>query len=192
MNLTVNGGAGNCSAPAAIGAGSCDLIFTQPGSRTITATYPGDPNYGGSNDTESHTVTAANQAPTADADGPYTVLEDGSLSVTAANGVLVGDNDPEGAPLTAVKDTDPQNGSVTLNADGSFTYTPNPDFFGNDSFTYHASDGSLSSASATVSISVTAVNDAPSFTKGPDQNVSPLALTQTVPNWATRHQRRSG
>jgi hypothetical protein len=72
-----------------------------------------------------------------------------------------------------------------LNADGSFTYTPDPDFNGDDSFTYHASDGSLSSASATVSISVTAVNDAPGFTKGADQNVSPLALTQTVTNWAT-------
>jgi VCBS repeat-containing protein len=185
VNLTVNGNAGNCSAPAALGDGSCDLIFTAAGTRTITATYPGDGNYGSSNDTESHAVTAANQAPTADADGPYTVLEDGSLTVTAANGVLVGDNDPEGAALTAVKDTDPQNGSVTLNADGSFTYTPDPDFNGDDSFTYHASDGSLSSASATVSISVTAVNDAPGFTRGADQNVSPLALTQTVTNWAT-------
>jgi VCBS repeat-containing protein len=184
--LTVNGNGGTCSAPAAINVdGSCNLIFTAAGSRTITATYAGDGNYGGNSDTESHGVTAPNQAPTADDDGPYSILEDGSLTVAAANGVLNGDTDPEGATLTAVKDSDPQHGTLTLNADGSFTYTPAADFSGNDSFTYHASDGSLSSTTATVTISVTAVNDAPSFTKGPDQTVSPLALTQTIPNWAT-------
>ena len=113
------------------------------------------------------------------------MLEDGSLTVTAANGVLVGDSDPEGASLTAVKDADPQHGTVTLNSDGSFTYTPAADFSGDDSFTYHAFDGALPSAPRTVSITVTPVNDAPSFTKGPDQNVSALALTQTIPNWAT-------
>ena len=185
VTLTVNGNAGTCSAPAALGDGSCDLIFTAAGTRTITATYPGDSNFGSSTDTESHLVTAPNQPPTADDDGPYTVLEDGSLTVTAANGVLVGDSDPEGASLTAVKDADPQHGTVTLNSDGSFTYTPAADFSGDDSFTYHAFDGALPSAPRTVSITVTPVNDAPSFTKGPDQNVSALALTQTIPNWAT-------
>jgi VCBS repeat-containing protein len=186
VTLTVNGNAGNCSAAAALGDGSCDLIFTSPGSRTITATYPGDGNYGGSTDTESHQVTGANQAPTADDDGPYPVLEDGSLTVPAGQGVLAGDSDPEGASLTAVKETDPQHGSLTLNAaDGSFSYTPAADFSGDDSFTYHAFDGALPSATATVSISVTPVNDAPGFTKGADQSASRLALTQTVSNWAT-------
>ena len=113
VTVTVNGNAGQCSpTPAALGTGSCTLSISAPGTRTITATYAGDGNYGGSTDTESHLVTAPNQAPTADDDGPYGVLEDGSLTVTAANGVLVGDNDPEGASLTAVKDTDPQNGTV--------------------------------------------------------------------------------
>ena len=155
VNLTVNGNAGNCSAAAAIGAGQCDLIFTAPGNRTITAAYAGDGNYGNSTDTESHLVTPPNQPPTADDDGPYDVLEDGSLNVTAANGVLVGDTDPEGTPLTAVKDTDPQHGTLTLNANGSFTYTPAADFNGDDSFTYHAFDGALrSSATRTVTIIV--------------------------------------
>ena len=184
VNLTVNGNAGNCSAAAAIGAGQCDLIFTAAGNRTITAAYAGDGNYGSSTDTESHVVTAPNQPPTADNDGPYDVPEDGSLNVTAGNGVLAGDSDPEGTPLTAVKDSDPLHGTVTLNADGSFSYTPAADFNGNDSFTYHASDGAASSATATVTINVTPVNDAPSFTKGADQSASPLSLTQTILNWA--------
>ena len=185
VTLTVNGNGGGCSAPAAIGSGSCNLIFTATGSRTITATYAGDDNYGGSTDTESHQITAPNQAPTADNDGPYTVLEDGSLVVTAGQGVLVGDSDPEGATLTAVKDTDPQHGTLTLNSDGSFSYTPEPDFSGDDSFTYHAFDGALPSATATVTISVTAGNDPPGFTKGSDQTVSRLGLTQTINGWAT-------
>ena len=184
VTLTVNGNAGTCNAPAALGDGSCDLVFTASGNRTITATYLGDDNYGGSTDTESHQVNGQNQPPTADNDS-YTMLEDGTLAVTAANGVLNGDNDPENAALTAVKDTDPQHGTVTLNTDGSFTYTPAADFSGSDSFTYHASDGTLSSSTASVTINVTEVNDAPSFTKGADQTASRLSLIQTVPGWAT-------
>jgi VCBS repeat-containing protein len=184
VTLTVSGNGGTCTAVAALGDGSCDLVFTGGGNRTITATYLGDGNYGGSTDTESHQVSAPNQPPTADNDS-YTVLEDGTLAVTAGNGVLNGDNDPENAGLTAVKDTDPANGTLTLNADGSFAYTPAADFSGSDSFTYHASDGTLSSGTATVTITVTAVNDVPSFTKGADQSASRLSLTQTVPGWAT-------
>ena len=173
VNLTVNGNAGNCSNTAALGAGSCDLIFTGAGNRTITASYPGDGSYGGSTDTENHVVTPpANQPPTADNDS-YSVLEDGSLTTVAGvDGVLFGDVDPEGAPLTAVKDSDPAHGTLTLNANGSFTYTPAADFNGSDGFTYHASDGSLSSGSATVTITVSSVNDAPSFTSGGDVGAS--------------------
>ena len=50
---------------------------------------------------------------------------------------------------------------MTLNADGSFTYTPNANFNGTDSFTYTASDGTAGSNVATVTITVDAVNDAP-------------------------------
>jgi VCBS repeat-containing protein len=58
----------------------------------------------------------------------------------------------------------PTNGRLTLNSDGSFTYTPNAHFNGEDSFTYEATDGKEVSNTATVSISVTAVNDAPTVT----------------------------
>jgi VCBS repeat-containing protein len=50
---------------------------------------------------------------------------------------------------------------VTLNADGSFGYTPSANYNGADSFSYRANDGDADSAAATVSITVKAVNDAP-------------------------------
>src|SRR5439155_1258143 len=64
--------------------------------------------------------------------------------------------------LTAVLDAGPANGSLTLNADGSVTYTPNADFFGVDSFTYHAVDSRRAASNvATVSLTINEVNDAP-------------------------------
>ena len=104
-------------------------------------------------------VAPANRAPTAAADG-YTVAEDGSLTV-AAPGVLANDSDPDGDPLTAGLVDGPANGTLVLNANGGFSYVPNANFHGSDSFTYRASDGSLQSAAATVTITVTPVNDAP-------------------------------
>jgi hypothetical protein len=67
---------------------------------------------------------------------------------------LLGDSDPEGDTFTAVLLAGPTNGTLTLNADGSFTYTPVAGFTGTDSFTYEAWDGSASSLSAQVTISV--------------------------------------
>src|SRR5439155_20346154 len=63
--------------------------------------------------------------------------------------------------LTAVLVSGPVNGSLTLNANGSFNYTPNANFNGTDSFSYQANDGTSNSAVATVTLTVTAVNDAP-------------------------------
>ena len=92
----------------------------------------------------------------------YSMLEDGSLSVSAASGVLANASDAEGSPLTAVLVTGPANAaSFTLNADGSFSYTPVADYYGSDSFVFRASDGSLFSQSATVTLTITPVNDAP-------------------------------
>jgi VCBS repeat-containing protein len=102
----------------------------------------------------------ANQPPVANDDG-YTTDEDTALNV-AAPGVLGNDSDPESDPLTAMLDTGPANGSLTLNTDGSFEYTPDANFNGVDSFGYFANDGTVNSAiTATVSITVAPVNDAP-------------------------------
>ena len=86
------------------------------------------------------TVTSVNDAPTAGNDS-YTTAEDTPLTV-AAPGVLGNDADVEGTALTAVLVSGPAHGTLTLNSNGSFTYTPDANYNGPDSFTYKASDGS--------------------------------------------------
>ncbi len=104
------------------------------------------------------TVTPGNDAPVAVND-TATVSED---SAGTSGNVLGNDTDVDpGTTLTATLGASPSNGTVTLAANGTFTYTPAPDFNGTDSFTYTASDGTAVSNVATVTITVTAVNDAP-------------------------------
>ncbi|MFC5531640.1 beta strand repeat-containing protein [Cohnella yongneupensis] len=111
-------------------------------------------------------VTAVNDAPVAVADSGFSVAEDGTLTTAIADSVLNNDSDIDGNTLTAVKVSNPSNGSVTLNANGTFTYTPTANFNGTDSFTYNANDGAADSNVVSVTISVTAVNDAPVATNG--------------------------
>ena len=106
--------------------------------------------------------TSINRAPVAAADA-YTTVEDTTLTV-AAPGVLGNDSDPDHNPVSAVLVSGPSHGTLTLNADGSFTYLPVANFSGSDSFTYQASDGTLSSELATVTLTVTAANDPPTVT----------------------------
>ena len=77
-----------------------------------------------------------------------------SLTV-AAPGVLTNDTDPDSTTLTAALVSGPTHGSVTLQADGSFTYTSSSALGGTDSFTYTASDGVSASSPATVTITTT-------------------------------------
>lgn len=130
------------------------------------------------------TVTYDNTAPVA-VDDAYVTDEDVPLVTDAVSGVLANDTDADLDPLTSVPMSGPANGTVVPNPDGSFTYTPDPDWFGVDSFTYVADDGLLQSDVATVTIDVTAVNDPPVgtpesfgglreddvFTSGPGQEV---------------------
>jgi len=105
------------------------------------------------------TVDAVNDAPVAGNDS-YSTDEDVALTIDAT-GVLGNDSDIDSDPLTAVLVSGPSNGSLTLNADGSFTYTPEPDANGPVTFTYKANDGTEDSNTATVTIAVDPVNDAP-------------------------------
>lgn len=68
--------------------------------------------------------------------------------VIEAPGVLANDSDQELSPLYATLETPPTHGQVTLALDGSFSYTPDPDYNGKDSFTYRVSDGTWSSLAA--------------------------------------------
>jgi VCBS repeat-containing protein len=93
--------------------------------------------------------------------------------VTSANspltlpspGVLGNDADPRGLPLTARLSSGPAHGTLALNADGSFVYTPTANYVGSDSFTYAANNGIIDGNVATVSITV--------------QNRAPVATNDT-------------
>lgn len=115
-------------------------------------------------------------APVADS---YTVNEDQTLTVPVATGVLANDVDVDGDTLTAAVVTGPAHGTLTLNANGSFTYTPVANYFGQDTFTYSVSDGVATSAPITVTLTVTAVNDNP--TVGNDSYTIAEDGTLTVP-----------
>ena len=93
-------------------------------------------------------------------DDSYTTDEDTPLTVTAP-GVLGNDTDADNDTLTASLVTGPSHGSVTLNANGAFTYTPAADYNGPDAFTYKVNDGTADSNTATVNLTVNPVNDPP-------------------------------
>ena len=83
----------------------------------------------------------------------YEIVEDGVLQVTTSQGVLANDTDPDGAGLSASLQDDVTHGILEFNADGSFTYAPEENYFGADSFTYNANDGQLTTL-ATVELTV--------------------------------------
>ncbi len=115
-------------------------------------------------DTEVASVTimveAVNDAPVAAGDS-YSLAEDDVLSVDADGGVSANDTDADGDPLSASLASEPDHGTVALAADGSFEYTPEPGFHGEDSFTYVTGDGQAESTETLVAIAVEAINDAP-------------------------------
>jgi VCBS repeat-containing protein len=128
--------------------------------------------------------TTTNQAPVAGADS-YSTPEDTPLTV-AAPGVLGNDSDPDHDTLTAVLESGPTHGNLTLNSNGSFSYTPAANYNGSDSFTYHASDGTQGSNSATVTLTINAVNDAPTAVDDAFSAPEDAALTVAAPGcWAT-------
>ncbi|NIY83244.1 Ig-like domain-containing protein, partial [Vibrio hepatarius] len=87
-----------------------------------------------------------------------TTLEDEEL-----DGRIIA-TDSDGDSLTYTAGETPTNGSVVVNEDGTWTYTPDPDFNGEDSFTVIVSDGKGGTDEITVNVGVTAVNDAPELT----------------------------
>jgi large repetitive protein len=129
----------------------------QVGSKNVTVRVTDS---GGLSVTQSYTIVVANvnDAPVAQ-NNSYSVNQGFVLTVAVTAGVLANDSDPDGDALTAVLSAGPTKGSLTLNANGSFTYTPNAGTSGTDTFTYRAFDGALYSNVATVTITV--VNRAP-------------------------------
>ncbi len=159
------------------------LTFT-PGTRTLAGT-PGQAEVGSHNVTlsvsdggpaveQSFTITVndVNDPPVA-TDDSYSTAEDSELTVNQASGVLANDTDVDDSNLNAQLVADVAHGELDLNANtGAFEYTPDVNFNGSDSFTYRADDGSALSAIATVTITVSSVNDPPAFTSSPPTTVN--------------------
>jgi hypothetical protein len=102
------------------------------------------------------------------------------------SGVLHRNRDPERDPLRAILVQAPSHGKLDLRRNGTLTYIPARNFVGTDSFKYRSSDGTSKSNTATVRIIVTPVNDAPTFTAGPNQAINEDAAPQSVAGWASK------
>ncbi len=156
-----------------------------------------DPQTGAADDA---TITPIHQPPVV-SNVAVSTNEDTTLTFAAGNFTPGSYSDPNGDPIASVIVTSLpangvlKNGGVTIAATpvvfaianiGNLTYVPNGNYNGADSFTWNASDGTLTAvAVATVNLTINAVNDVPSFGKGADQTVLEDAGAQTVPGWAT-------
>jgi VCBS repeat-containing protein len=179
----VNGDSLTYSVVSAPGNGS--LSGTPP-----TVTYTPNANYAGvdsftfkANDGEADsqvatitiTVNPVNDTPLAN-DDSFNTDEDTSLSGSVAGN----DSDIDGDMLAYSLVTNANYGALTLNPDGSFIYTPTYDYNGLDSFTYQAHDGNNGTDTATVKITVSALNDAPKVINDSAATVEDAAVTVTV------------
>ncbi|WP_052417262.1 retention module-containing protein [Cellvibrio mixtus] len=143
-----------------------EFTYVHNGSETTTDSFTYKVNDGtvdGNTVTVNINVAPVNDAPVSVAD-KIKVVEGGTatvLDITGATSVLANDSDAEGNTLTAVLVTGPTNGTLTLNANGTFSYTHNGSETTSDSFTYRANDGTTNGNIVTVIIEITPVNDAP-------------------------------
>jgi hypothetical protein len=144
------------------GGGSCVGNLCQAatvGDHTVTGTDSVD-GVGPLSDTA--TLTILNEDPTAVDDFPSAILEDATATTFD---VLANDSDVNLDGLTISGKTDGAKGTVAItNLGADLTYTPNADANGADTFTYTLDDGNGGSAVATVHVTITPVNDAPTFT----------------------------
>lgn len=138
-----------------------EIVFSFQGNRNPFVDHPewGTLQLLQSNQPETCTLNTGNLPPEV-LDDTYAATEDQSLNV-AAPGVLANDSDNESDPISAMLVVDVGFGTLSLSADGGFLYTPDPNFCGDDSFSYRANDALGSSAIAVASIGVACVNDAP-------------------------------
>ncbi len=152
--------------------------FTQPANGTAvsngdgTFTYTPNNNYNGSDSftytivdedgltdtaTINISISAVNDAVDV-VDDVFTLDEDSTIRTSS---VLANDVDAEGHTIAMLEYTQPEHGSISYNNDGTFSYTPDPDYNGTDSITYTVGDGHGTESTATVTFNVTPVNDIP-------------------------------
>ena len=134
------------------------FTYTHDGSETTTDKFTFNVSDGALSSSAVVTVSVSpvNDVPTANADTYY--IASGGIDVTTpGTGLLSNDVDPENNDMTATLVSDGTSGSATINADGTFQYTPsttNGTAFNSDTFTYSASDGTGSSVAATVTVTL--------------------------------------
>lgn len=139
-----------------------DVTYTPNANFAGTDSFTFQASDGGANSnlaTVTINVAGVNDAPSASPDS-FSIAGNDVLNI-GAPGVLGNDTDIDGDSLSAVLVLSASNGTLNLNSDGSFDYTPDPLFQGADSFTYRSDDGALTSDSVTVSINVTDFNFLP-------------------------------
>ena len=170
--------------------------ITQPANGTAVAngdgtiTYTPNPNYSGT-DTFTYTITdGQGGTDTATITVNVTPVNDAPVAIddAASTGpgtpvvipVLGNDTDADGDILTVVSTTAPTNGTVTINPDGTITYTPNAGYSGTDTFTYVVSDGNGSTSTATVTVEVGVVNNPPTFTSNPANTSQTIEVGGTL------------
>jgi hypothetical protein len=147
-SLTLNADGSFSYAPAANFTGEDHFTY-----RAVATYEGGAPSVETNVATVSIWVTEVNDPPAAVDDAYPIPWPLGTPLTVQAPGVLGNDTDVEGASLRAQLASGPTKGTLTLNADGSFVYTPGPTISGSDSFTYRVSDGSATSTlAATVRI----------------------------------------
>ena len=160
-----------------------------------TITYTPNPNFNGT-DTFKYKVTDGNGGTSTATvtiivnsvnDAPTTVNDIGSTDedIPVLIAVLSNDTDVDSDTLSVTATTAPSHGTVIVKSEGTIIYTPNPNFNGTDAFDYSVSDGNGGVSTATVSITVNSVNDAPlavtdAITTNEDTPVIINALTNDI------------
>ena len=188
------------TSPAATGSLSYTPVANASGSAIVTVTVTDgglDNNLGtpGDNGTVSRTFTVVvsgdNDPPTLDAiPDPAAILEDAGAQSVNLSGITAGGGETQVLTVTAISNNvalipNPTVTYTSPNATGSLAYTPVANAFGTAIVTVRVTDAGTAFVERSFTVTVTAVNDAPSFTAGANQTVLEDAGPQTVAAWAT-------
>lgn len=124
-------------------------------------------------------ISTVNEPPSAQPDA-YTLDEDNVLNVNAEQGILANDSDPDGEPLVIQQPllSSTSNGELNVAATGAFVYTPQANFNGSDSFSYKLIDSAQQESTATVTLTINPINDAPQAVT--DEYQATTAITLAV------------
>ena len=158
-----------------------DYIDDQSGVATVTINASDGDGTCSSQEVFVVTVTAVNDSPITIAE-TISVLEAGTASTTTSNAtsVLANDTDTESDELTAIKVSNPTNGTLTLLSSGTFSYTHDGSETTTDTFQYKTNDGNSDGNTITVNINIQEINDCPTVTENPPISFS---YPEDTSNW---------